>query len=256
MLVGSRVMLVGRACSPARCAFVCWPLLTAIIGGEFATLADGRQLKDEVVNEIARRLAARTDAQHIKLLGSHFLAHTAPLNPGVQPRPTPVEYWHDCDDLVPRRDLSDVQYVCAFHHVPGHWCFACLDIINRRFDYRNNLDSHGRPQPARIALCKYVALESSRQPGTTQQLSSELFVETAIPTPTQPDGVSCGCCALMRLEALIDGTFLQIKPDYTCLGVSKWRAQWLCALLEHTTTQDTSRRQYNRATVAAFSSSR
>ena len=204
------------------------------------------------MNEIGRRLLEPRDARRIKLLGSHFLALVEPNDYRAKHTPMPpAGYWFACDGAPngESRTLDDIDYICALHHVPGHWCFAYLDTLLGVFHYRDSLGSLGSPELAQRGLREYVALESTRQ-GSSRSSCTLIYAPSEVVTPTQPDEVSCGCCMLMQLEALISGAALETRPNYTLTEIRKWRARWFCALLPHTDAQRERTAAYGRATAA------
>mmetsp|Transcript_25005 Transcript_25005/g.86351 ORF Transcript_25005/g.86351 Transcript_25005/m.86351 type:complete len:180 (-) Transcript_25005:51-590(-) len=146
-------------------------------------------------------------------------------------------HW-DVDGQLKRLDGVDVIY--AMRHEPNHWTGVAAVNHQRiiRIYYRNSLGSWMHAARATEAMAKYLAEEATRQDSQKWPRDPQDYaLVNRSSAPQQPDGVSCGCCVLMDLEALCTsdgfdsstGRFRR-RSNYTSLDVAQWRARWQCSL--------------------------
>ena len=211
---------------------------TNITRGDFATLMDGGELTDPVLNEIGLRI--HSAHRHVAVLGSDFLYKMA-AGSRASVRPA---YWINRFG----RDAvlgSEVKFVVAAQHVPGHWCLGIADLEAGMLVYYDPLDPAGSDQRARAlrALRDYVNQVDSEQLQREDVLNGANHARRA-PTaagsfnrshqikPRQPDGVSCGICILAMVELIGEGRFNEEpKDEFSSHEISCYRARWACLLL-------------------------
>ena len=211
---------------------------THLTRGDFATLMDGGQLTDPVLNEIALRIHCAHP--HVAVLGSDFLYKMA-AGRRASVRPA---YWINRFGLDSALG-SDVKFVVAAQHVPGHWCMAIADLEAGMLTYYDPLDPAGSTQRARAlrALRDYVNQVDCEQLQRANDLHGANHARRALTSastfnrshqikPRQPDGVSCGICILAMAELIGEGRFNEEpKDEFTPHEISCFRARWACLLL-------------------------
>jgi len=71
--------------------------------------------------------------------------------------------------------------------------------------YHDTFPPFDTPDRAIPALADYLSRESTLQRGS-RAFDATALSTVAVQTPVQPEMKSCGCCALMELEALVEGS--------------------------------------------------